>query len=137
MRSAGQRNLRSPHQRQGAAIVFAMMALLIASLLIGTLIRTVAFSHRELRRDEIRTQANLIADAGCRRAVISFQENSDLIEETWNIPAAQLDSGYAATVYMKVTAKDTKPDQRVVSLTVRYPLEHPDLVQVTREFVFP
>ena len=76
--------------RDGAAMVFALMALLLASIMMAGLLRTVSMSHRQLKRYEYRIQASLLADAGCARAVAKLQHEPDFKSEIWNVPAEQL-----------------------------------------------
>ena len=123
--------------RRAAALVFALMALLVASLLIAALIRTASIAHRQLKRDEIRFQANLLADAGCRRAITNLQKQPDFVNEEWTVPAEQLELGRTATVRLTVTTDPAKPEQRIASVVATYPIGHPDLVRISREVKVP
>lgn len=118
--------------RRGTAMVFALMALLLASLMIGSLMRTVSMSHRQLKREEFRLQANLLADAGCSRAISRLRADPDFTSEIWNIPAGSLSADRAATVKLSVaTKKDTQPTQLITAI-VEYPIGQPNVVRVTR-----
>jgi type II secretory pathway component PulK len=66
---------RPEFTRHGAAMVLALLALLVASMMIAALMRTAAMSHRQLKRDEFRLQASLLADAGCERNGMSLRNN--------------------------------------------------------------
>lgn len=123
--------------RKGSAIVFALVALLVASMLIASLLRTSSMSHRQLLRDEFRIQANWLADAGCERALVRLQNQPDFTEETWNVPAEQLGLERTAVVRLKVTADTANPSQRIVSVVAEYPHGNPDLVRIEREMTAP
>ena len=123
--------------RRGAAMVFALMALLVASMLIAALLRTTALSHRQLKRDEYRLQANLLADAGYDRAVKTLKIKPDFTTEEWKVPAEQLSSERTALVRLSVTTDTTQPKRRIVSVIAEYPSGHPDLVRVTRSRPVP
>lgn len=123
--------------RRGAAMVFALMALLVASMMIAALLRTTAMSHRQLKRDEFRLQANLLADAGCDRAMILLKIKPDFTTEEWIVPAEQLSSDRTATVRLSVVTDTIQPAHRMVSVIAEYPTGHPDLVRVTRSRPVP
>ena len=118
-------------------MVFALMALLVASMLIAALLRTTALSHRQLKRDEYRLQANLLADAGYDRAVKTLKIKPDFTTEEWKVPAEQLSSERTALVRLSVTTDTTQPKRRIVSVIAEYPSGHPDLVRVTRSRPVP
>ena len=55
--------------RRGAIIVFAILALLVVSMLGAALLRTVSQSKQQLQREALHTQAVWLADSGAARAV--------------------------------------------------------------------
>lgn len=118
--------------RRGTAMVFALIALLLTSLMIAGLLRTVSMSHRQLKREEFRLQASLLADAGCARAVARLRDQPDFTNETWKIAAGELSSDRSAVVELKVTTKMDARGERIVSATAEYPTGQPDVVRVTR-----
>ena len=130
-------HVRTKPTRRGAAMVFALMAILVASMLIAALLRTTAMSHRQLKRDEYRLQANLLADAGCDRALVLLKIKPDFTTEEWKVPAEQLSPDRTATVRLSVTHDTTQPERRMVSVIAEYPTGHPDLVRVTRSRPVP
>ena len=131
------KHVRTKPSRRGAAMVFALMAILVASMLIAALLRTTAMSHRQLKRDEYRLQANLLADAGCDRALVLLKIKPDFTTEEWKVPAEQLSPDRTATVRLSVTNDTTQPERRMVSVIAEYPTGHPDLVRVTRSRPVP
>ena len=136
--SSSARQNRSPdHSARGAAMVFALIALLIASMIIGSLMRTASRSHRQLKRDEYRLQASFLADAGCDRAQLLLQQNPDFQSGEWQIPAGRLAPGRAAIVQMSVTTDPDHPEERIIAAVARYPIDHRDLVRITRQIRIP
>ena len=129
--------VRRTSTRRGAAMVFALMALLVASMMIAALMKTTAMSHRQLKRDEYRLQASLLADAGCDRAVMLLKLKPDFTTEEWKVPAEQLSSERTASVRLSVTNDTAQPTRRIVSVTAEYPSGDPDLVRVTRHRPVP
>ena len=90
-RAASTSTGRSPiSSRRGSVMVFALIALLVASMMIGSLLKTAGMSHRQIRKDEIRLQASLLADAGCERVRMLLQSQPDFSSGEWDVPAEQL-----------------------------------------------
>ena len=118
-------------------MVFALMALLVASVMIAALLRTTAMSHRQLKRDEYRLQASLLAEAGCDRATLLLKAKPDFTTYEWKVPAEQLSPERTASVRLSVTTDTTQPSRRIVSAIAEYPTGHPDLVRVTRHRSVP
>ena len=130
-------HLRPTTTRRGAAMVFALMALLVASMMIAALLRTTAMSHRQLKRDEYRLQASLLADAGCDRALMLLKIKPDFTTEEWKVSAEQLSPERTASVRLSVTSDTAQPTRRIVSAIAEYPSGKPDLVRVTRSRPVP
>ena len=126
-----------PSLRVGSAMVFALVALLVASLIIATLLRTASLSHRQLKRDEFRIQAGLLADAGRARAIVRLQNQPDFQSEVCNIPPDHLTANRNAVVRLSATTDPDRPEQRFISVQVEYPLGHPDIVRLTRKSPLP
>lgn len=123
--------------RRGAVLIFAMMAMLVGSMLIVALMRTASLTHRTLKQEEIRLQANQLADAGCSRLIRLLQKNPEFTDEAWTVPPEQLEPGRTATVRMKVSTDTAKPNRKLAKVEVEYPVGHPDLVRITREIPLP
>lgn len=119
--------------RRGAVMVFALIGLLVTSMMIGALLKTTGMSHRQLKRDEFRLQAGYLADAGCERARLMLQSQPDLKSDEWQVPAGELSQGRTATVTISVEKKEDHPSRFVITATAVYPLDHPDLVRVTHQ----
>ena len=118
--------------RRGAAIVFSLIALLVASMLIAALIRMTGLAHRQMVNEELRAQANLIADSACDRGLASSSREADFRDETWHISAAQLRNGHEARVLIQVISDETDAEKKFLTVMVEYPLSHPNLVRVRR-----
>ena len=123
--------------RRGAVLIFALMALLVGSMLIAALMRTASLTHRTMKLEEIRLQANQLADAGCSRLIVRLQKNPDFTEEVWTVPPEQLELGRRASVRLKVTTDSAKPGRKLAKIEVEYPIGHPDLVRIARVMPLP
>lgn len=123
--------------RRGAAMIFAMMALLLGSMMMASLVRTASASHRQMKREEIRVQANLLADAGCRRAIAELQSNPQFAGEDWQVPGELLGQRRGASVVINVKRAVSPQEGSTVTVVASYPVGHPDLVKTSRELALP
>lgn len=119
--------------RRGAVMVFALIALLVASIMIGSLLKTASMSHRQLKKDENRLQASLLADAGCDRIRMLLQTQADFTSGEWNVPAEHFGAGRSGKVQLTVTADPKQPDQRILTAVAHFPVGQPDVVRMTRQ----
>jgi len=120
------------HARRGSIIVFAMLALLILSMLGAALLRTVMLSQRQLQRETLHTQTGWLADAGIARAVARLRAASDYTGETWAIPSEQLSSGRTASVRITVSLAPDQPGQAWIAATAEYPSGSPTAIRITK-----
>lgn len=123
--------------RRGAAMLIALMALLVSSLIIAALLRTAALSHRQLKREEYRIQASLLADAGYQRALWKLQSNPEWLGDEWVLGEEQLAPGRTAKVKITVAADSQESGLRAVTATADYPVDHPDRVRIVRKRNIP
>ena len=123
--------------RRGAIIIFGMMMLLVGSLLVAALIRTAGMTHRQLKREESRLQATLIAEAGGRRFLQKYLKSPTLSDDVWTVSDDLPENGRTATVRANVVTPAGNAGQKVVSILVEYPVGHPDLVRIRREIPLP
>ena len=123
-------------RRRGAAIIFAMLALLLASMMIAALLQMTAVSQRQMLREQFRLQAGLLADAGLQRAIVRLQNQPDWNDEVWQISSDDLTTGFAAEVRMTV---EEEPDStaKILKVTAQYPVNNPSVVRVIRQRRMP
>jgi hypothetical protein len=119
-------------QRRGAIIIFAMLALLLASLMIAALMRMTVLSHQQMIRDEFRVQAGLLADAGCERALARLSEQVDWKGDAWKISDDDIASGFGADVLTTVE-NEPESNRKLVKVVAQYPVDHPSVVRVIRQ----
>ena len=130
-------NVERPDSRTGAAMVFALVALLVASMMIAALLKMAGMSHRQLQRDQFRLQCSLLADAGCARALAMIAADPSFQEAEWQVPAEQLSLDRTAVVRVRVIPADAKASNRRVVAVAEYPVGDPNLVRITRQMEIP
>ena len=123
--------------RGGAIIVFAMLALLVVSMLGASLLRTVGMSQRQLQREQLRTQAVWLADSGCDRAIARLRREPTYVGESWAVAAEQLAADRTAIVTITVTADPQSDDRAIVSSVAEYPHNSPQAIRITRQMTIP
>jgi len=114
-------------------MIFALIALLVTSLMIGSLLKIAAMSHRQLKRDEYRLQASFLADAASERALVRLKIDPGFLGDEWRVPAEQLAPGRTATVRTSVTPDLVNPNRQIIEVMAEYPVGHPDFVRITRQ----
>lgn len=124
----------SSHQspRRGAIIVFAILALLVVSMLGAALLRTVSQTKQQLQREVLHMQANWLADSGAARAVAQWNASSDYTGEIWTVPAEQLSAGRTASVRIAVAPKPDHPEHTIIAATAEYPHGSPTAIRITK-----
>ena len=127
------RNNRSRmHPRRGAIIVFAILALLVVSMLGASLLKTVSVSRQQLLYEALHTQAVWLADSGAARAVAQLKASPDYTGEMWAIPAEQLSGGRTAAVRIAISPEPDHPEQTIIVATAEYPQGSPTAIRITK-----
>lgn len=109
------------NNRRGAALLFAMIALLLASVIGAALLKTALTQRRQARREQHRAQSAWLAESGIERAAALLAGNADYKGETWNVAATELGGNQAGRVVITVTPVSTDADQRRIRVTAEFP----------------
>jgi hypothetical protein len=81
-------------------------------------LKTAALERRQLRSQQRRLQAELLADAGLERAAAQLIANPEYTGETWQIGADELAGSGSAVVTIRVEpSKENKGIRKVNSAT--------------------
>ena len=115
--------------------MFAILALLVVSMLGAALLRTVSQSKQQLQREVLHTQAVWLADSGAARAVAKLRAAPDYIGETWAVPVEQLSAGRTASVRIALSPEPNHPDRTVIAATAEYPQGSPTAIRITKRII--
>ena len=111
-----------PHKhplRSGAAMVIALVALLVVTLIAGMLLRTTIALHRQSRAYERQLQAAWLADSAVARAAAQLASSAEFQGETWTVDLApQAGRGVVVIAVEKI---DDQPQRRKIAIEARYP----------------
>src|SRR5687767_15100986 len=94
--------------RRGAALIVAMICLLLATMLAGSLVRGALLQREQVLRDERQVQAAWLADAALERARLRLQSSPEFGGEMWR-PRISEDApalGVVAIVVERATEED-------------------------------
>lgn len=114
------RNRTKLSPRRGSTLVFAMIALLVTSLVGASLLRGSFLSMQQVRREQWHVQSNWLAEAGCRRAIHRLGTDAGYRGENWKVSAAELKSPFGATVSIAIT-EGSAPTTRTITVVAEYP----------------
>jgi len=115
----------SPSTRRGAVVLFAMIALLLTSVIGGSLLKTALAQRRFALREQTRLQSIWLAESGVQRAVARLFRDPDYTGETWNVSASDIGGNKGAEVIIEVETVDDVPNRRRVTVIADYPQNLP------------
>jgi Tfp pilus assembly protein PilX len=79
----GRQSNLQPARRRGAALIVALVTLLIIMLTAAALMRSIIVVHRQSRLNQHQLQADWLAEAAVRRAMVRLAAEPDYRGETW------------------------------------------------------
>jgi Tfp pilus assembly protein PilV len=107
--------------RRGVALIYAMIALLLASVIGAALLRTSLTQRQQARREQNRLQSDWLVESGVERAVATLVSDNKYEGETWNIDATELGGSRVGQVVIKVAAVKAEPNRRQITVTADFP----------------
>lgn len=119
-------------KRRGAILIYAMVAMLIATMIGGALVKTALARRQLARREQLRMQAEWLAESALNRAAAKLKTDADYAGETWNIPKTDLDGEHDAVVTIRVVKDSNNSNRRKVTATATWPATGEQRAQVTR-----
>ncbi len=91
------------HQRRrGGALLIAILALAVASMIGAVLLQMAFTQRRQLQHERLRTQAGWIAEAGLQRALQKTATDPQYRGETWMVDVPGRNSTQQAEVQITV-----------------------------------
>jgi hypothetical protein len=111
--------------------VAALVSLLIAMALLGTMLQAAVQSRRQLRIERDLRQCELLQRAGIDRAAAQIARQPDYAGETWVVPAGALGREHQAHVTVRIPTDSTTPTRRI-EILAEYP--YGDETSIRRSF---
>jgi Tfp pilus assembly protein PilX len=123
------------NRRRGLATAAVLICLFFITLISLATLRA-SFARRQMvRSNELKLQAEWLAEAGIERARSRIAADAKYSGETWSIAAVELDSADDALVVINVEPVTSDPKARLVRVRADYPREPPRRARHSRELV--
>lgn len=118
--------------RRGVMMIFAMVALLLATVVGAAILQTAMAQRRLTRRQQWRMQSAWLAESGIERADAKLRVDAGYEGETWSISAAEIGGRAKGDVRIAVTADPNDENRRTVRVIANFPAGQADRSQTTK-----
>lgn len=126
-------------RRRGGGLVVAMVTLLVVTMLMGSIIRSLLVELRQNRQEVAQVQAHWLAEAALARAAARLRSSSDYQGETWKVDLplnATSVTNSSGVVEIRVhPGKEGQPSR--ISVEAKYPDDPRRQVKVERAVSIP
>ena len=113
------RNFHPPWaQRRGGGLVVALVTLLIVTMLLGSVVRSLLVELRQSRQEANALQASWLADAGLARAAAMLAKSNEYTGERWKLELGPHAAGANDGVAFVDIQVDSEQINQVTRLTV-------------------
>lgn len=112
---------RKSQGRRGAALVMALVAITVLTIIGGALLRLAVVETKTVDLQQRERQARRLAEAGVARAAAQLKADSKYHGETWSLTGATALPGGPAQVAIEVSVISDKPGWRRVTAAADYP----------------
>jgi hypothetical protein len=139
------RAARGKPKRRGLTAAAVLVCLMVVTLVSGVLVKLGVAYRDQIRNQERRLQAELLAESGVDRAFARLAAKPDYTGERWEISAEALgqpaalapEKGPSAVVTIRVDRPSAQGETRIVRVQADYPPDPPRRIRYTREVVVP
>ena len=133
-RRRGRRSIR--RQRRAVILIVLIFVMTFAVTLFGLWARQVVRERHQVEMQQFQLQAVRLAEAGVQRLLAKHRSDKSAQNESWSIPAQDLDNRHAAVVRLQVLpAVDGKSTKYMA--TAEFPAESLRNAVVTRSLSIP
>jgi type II secretory pathway component PulK len=122
--------------KRGIAVVAILVVFAVSLLFFGLWSRSIIRERRSLSNQQFRIQAERLAEAGIERGIAARKANANYAEETWSVPAAQLNKTHAAQVRIHVIPASKSGSIRYEA-TAEFPVGALHRAQMTKSVEIP
>jgi type II secretory pathway component PulK len=122
--------------RRGVVLIVVVVVFTISLSLFGLWAKAAIKQHQRSRQQQLRLQAVRLVEAGVNRAIARRAASDEFREETWVVPADELDRLHTAEVRIRITHKDNG-SALSVEATADFPAGVTRKVRITRRVDLP
>jgi Tfp pilus assembly protein PilX len=124
--------LRAAGKRRGGILVLALICLVLAAALIGTVLRQVQLQRRQIAQHDRRLQAEWLAESGLERAAARLRADPAYSGETWVVPPSDLGGTDPGEVIVHVEST-AQMNSRNIRVEAAYPAQSTERVRRTKQ----
>lgn len=107
--------------RTGAFMIVAMVCLVLASALLGTLLKMASLGRSQTKIEAAGLQAEWLAESGIERAASKLANDPDYQGERWNVSAEEFGGHYAGRVVIEIAPAES--GRKAIRVTAQYPAD--------------
>jgi Tfp pilus assembly protein PilV len=126
----------SRKHRQGGALIFALVTLLVVTLMTGTLVRALVMEIHRSRQAANELQTQWLSEAAVERAAAQVRANPEYQGESWQpVITDSQGADVAAIAEIRIENDADNPKRVQITIDTRYP-DHPlRRVAVQRSYI--
>lgn len=121
--------------RRGGAMIVALVTLLVVSLVVAVLLRSLLELHRQSRRSVWQLQASWLADSALARGAAQLAQNGDFAGETWS-PELGSSAQLRGSARIRIEPVPDQPQRRQIVVEAIFPDDPIQRVSASRELLF-
>ncbi len=125
--------LRSKGSRRAAAMAMALVVLLVVGMVSGMTLQAILRSHRQVREEEQRVQAELLADSAVSRAAAMLRSDAAWSGETWKVSLTDSEEPATSGIAVIRVERGASAGRRQIFVTAIYPDDPVHHAQAVRE----
>lgn len=119
--AAGGFGLGRKISRRGAALLLVVIAIVVSTMIVGTLAQMAIAQHRQVRREHERVQTFWLVESGLDRAAARLSRDADYTGEDWRVDVAGRQEPRQGVVTIRITKAADEPRHRLVEVVAEYP----------------
>jgi type II secretory pathway component PulK len=114
-------------------LISVLVCLSVVMLIFASWLRAGILQARQVRAQQDRLQAELLADSGLERAAAQLAASGNYPGETWNLDAAAFGGTAGGRVEIRVTPDGQDARSRHVVAVADFPAEGPSVARRSKE----
>ena len=104
-------------------MLLVIVAIVIASMVAGSLAQMAIAQHRQIRLEQDRAQAFWLVASGVDRALARLDRDPQYAGEEWGVDVAGASSTRRGTIVIRVTSDDINTQRRRLEVVAEFPAD--------------
>lgn len=119
-------------RRRGGILIVAMVCMLLATMILGAMLKLTMMHGRQMRTEQYSVQADWLAVSAVERAASRLFDDRSYSGEVWEIEAGLIGGVYDGRAEIRVTPSAEDQDEYSVTVVAVYPLHSPQPMRRTK-----